>query len=180
MEAAVIPKRGGQKRKYTTNYDSKENYKKINDIESLLTYILDPSARGQIDFYGRINLFAFEPKDIVAEMKMLLNCFEKGKGFKIRHFCFAIDGIDYEKISKKRFKKSIIKLLGYFRGYPVVYALHENTEHLHIHFLVLAASYIGKKLDLTDQYLEGFEKYFAKSMNEFYSNDSKAKIILYY
>lgn len=48
----------------------------------------------------------------------------------------------------------------YFKGHTVKYAVHRNTEHLHIHFLVDNTSYIdGKQLDMSKSDLKRFKEY---------------------
>lgn len=77
---------------------------------------------------------------------------------QIRHFVVGFDPHDI--ISYDEAVRVANDVAKYFKGHTVKYAVHRNTEHLHIHFLVDNTSYIdGKQLDMSKSDLKRFKEY---------------------
>lgn len=77
---------------------------------------------------------------------------------QMRQFVLGFD--PHDKISYDEAVRVANDVAKYFKGHTVKYAVHRNTEHLHIHFLVDNTSYIdGKQLDMSKSDLKRFKEY---------------------
>lgn len=75
-------------------------------------------------------------------MEFIANQFQKNTGVRLRHFILSFD--NSEKLSHQNIMEIANLICDYIgRKYQVVFAVHEDTNHLHIHFVHNTISYIG-------------------------------------
>ncbi len=66
----------------------------------------------------------------------------------------------HDKADVKKAYKVAHEICGFFEGYYVKFAVHTNTQHIHIHLIIGNTSYItGKQLDMSKKDLSDFKKY---------------------
>lgn len=117
------------------------------------------SYRDAINYISRNNTIAYTGGENVAsiktaalEMEKLSASFHKDSGKRIRHSVLSYD--KNEQVTPEMadlFAKEIIQ--HYAPEFQIVYAVHEDTEHVHTHFVMNQVSYqdghryAGKKKD---------------------------------
>lgn len=95
------------------------------------------------------------PDTAAEEMQNVAIKFGKNKGKRIRHSILSFE--KEEHVTPERAKDYADQMIQHYASeYQIVYAVHENTENLHIHFVMSQISYIdghryaGKKKDYYD------------------------------
>lgn len=107
-----------------------------------INYIFNPEKAVMIGGSG-ISSYA----NAVDDMRDVAIRFGKDRGKRIRHSILAFEENEDVSIGEAdAFAKGIIA--HYAPEYQIVYAIHANTEHLHIHFVMNQISYIdGHRYD---------------------------------
>ena len=88
----------------------------------------------------------------VEQMEDTAEAFHQNKGTRLRHFVLCFD--DRENITLEKAQKIAIRAMRHYQSdYQILSAVHENTDHIHIHFVMNRISYLdgsryqGKKRD---------------------------------
>ena len=93
------------------------------------------------------------------EMTLLAQAFYKDSGLRLRHSVISFE--NSENIGINEVDQIARHAIAYYSGaYQIIYAVHEDAEHLHIHLVMNSVSYLdGKKYhgDKKDYY--GFINY---------------------
>ena len=120
----------------------------------VISYIFDPRKIPS----GYVGGLAVNPNNAVYEMSMLSRCYAQDSGVRLRHMILAFESGELDTM--KRGAACAAYQIGYeaakFYGwhYQIVYAVHENTDIIHIHFVMNTTDYLtglkyeGKKADL--------------------------------
>lgn len=112
-------------------------------------YISNPSHACCV---GGANISSLETAAV--EMQANAAKFQKDSGKRIRHSVLSFE--TYENITVEKANSFAQKIIQYYApDYQIVYAVHDNTEHVHIHFVMNQISltgtrYAGKKKDYYD------------------------------
>lgn len=111
-------------------------------FQTVITYILNPEKTPS-NYVGGI---AVDVSHAVQQMEILSNCFGKNDGVHLRHMILAFEPRELSR-SRKRSIELTYQLaypiaLYYGQHYQIVYAVHENTEKVHIHFVMNTTSYL--------------------------------------
>ena len=130
--------------------NGKGKYHDLGAREDVARYICNPS-KSHSGLMGGIGV----TEDIVESMNAVAARFQKTKGVQLRHFVlsFSPDELDCPECAFD-FACHIAQFIG--QDYQVVFAVHENTTNLHIHFMFNAISYrdghrySGKKKEYYD------------------------------
>lgn len=143
----------------------KEFYSDLSAIENVTNYIIaDKNNQGMIlPWVGSYNIFnvinsAWEMYSIKAYYNDLNRNY-------IRHFIISFEQSDYFTFADAMLMA--VKVCGYFCGdFQVVYAVHQNTRHLHIHFVLNTTSFVdGKRLRDSYESRARFYKYLRTCYN---------------
>lgn len=131
--------------------NKKGKYHDLTARETVVRYINNPykTIHG---FCGGVHV---TENDIADSMEKVAQQFGKTNGVKLRHFVlsFTPDEIDKPEIANA-IACQIAMFIG--REYQVAFAVHENTENLHIHLVFNSISYVdghryyGKKKEYYD------------------------------
>lgn len=107
------------------------------------------------------------------EMYVIKTYYNALSGKYIRHFVMSFEDSDYFTVADAIIMA--VKVCGYFcGGFQVVYAVHQNTKHLHIHFVVNTTSFVdGKRLSDSYEDRAQFKKYVRKCYNQVRSESGK-------
>ncbi len=154
-------------------------YQNPGDVERLIKYVMDENKRKELDIYGCINLIETEPHEMAMEMEKVKEIFDKQESYQIKHLCVDVGKTPFEKLKKQRFIYLFERALGYFRGVQIVYALHENTDILHIHLILNTVDIYGARLDLSDNKINGFKENFKKIFEKYYGNETVLMLLFY-
>jgi len=128
--------------------NGKGRYHNDDARETVIEYILNPMKA----INGYIGGCYVNPNDIVGSMNDVAQRFGKTQGVQLRHFVIAFhptETRDPQLVSQ--IANEISMYIG--QEYQTVFAVHENTENLHIHLMLNAISHIdghryqGKRKD---------------------------------
>ena len=113
------------------------NYNNINIKENAIEYILNP-FRAISGYVGGVGV---SPECPAESMQLVSEIFNKMNGIQIRHYILSFDP---EEFSAPYIVNDIAVQIAHTIGkeYQVVFAVHENKPHLHVHFIVNTISYI--------------------------------------
>lgn len=112
-------------------------YKNEDAKELVAEYILD--SRKTIS--GYIGGYAISPECPAQSMMLISEQFKKSHGVQLRHFVLAFSPYELtDPAIANEIGIRIAQLIG--REYQVLYAVHENCDHLHIHIMANSVSYI--------------------------------------
>jgi len=116
--------------------NAKTKYSDDNALESVIRYISNPNKIRSGYFSG----VAVDMNDPAKDMKLLSNSFKKYSRIRLRHFVVAFENgeVTIPEIADA-IGSEVAECIG--RKYQVVYAVHEDADHLHIHFVHNAVSY---------------------------------------
>lgn len=124
------------------NTDAKEN---------AINYILKPHKvkHGYVGGVGVSDVCPAESMQLVSEI------YNKTSGVQLRHYVVAFEAV--ELTNPKTAFEIACRIATYIgKTYQIVFAVHEDKDHLHIHFVANTVSYIdGRKYRGT--YAEFFE-----------------------
>lgn len=80
-------------------------------------------------------------QDIPGSMDVVAERFNKNTGVRVRHFILSFHPYEVNTPEvANAIGKQIIRYIG--KEYQAVYAVHEDTENLHIHIVMNAVSYV--------------------------------------
>lgn len=90
-------------------------------------------------------------KNAAEEMKKTAQSFGKDSGKRIRHSIISFD--ENSGVTEEEARDCAEKIVSYYSDYQTVYAVHGNTDNVHVHFVMNQVSctdghrYQGKKSD---------------------------------
>lgn len=121
---------------YTTG-NKNGKYRDLHTRNDLINYICSPS-KTTIEYCGYA---VTDPNNPVASMDDIALEFNKTTGVQARHFILAfMPGEILSPAIAYLIGQEFAAWLG--QEYQVVFAVHLNTDHIHIHFVTNAISYI--------------------------------------
>lgn len=123
-------------------------------IQNEIPYIL--RAKGdhiiKVRYYGGRNFLLGSVQDIIDQFYTVRAIFHKGDTIQGRHFVLSFSN-EYDNITPLQanyIAQNICEDLG--QEYQILYAVHEDSKHLHVHFFINATSlYNGKMLNFGKQ-----------------------------
>ena len=107
--------------------------------------------------FGSIGVYNKDVLGIIDDFKKLKKIHDRAGGVQIKHII-----ISFEKqpdLTPRKLRKLITKTLKYFGNeYQLVYAVHEDTDNLHVHIGINSVSFEGKKFNFKAKDRHKFEK----------------------
>lgn len=148
------------------------NYCNPDAVEKVVRYILRKDGRkknkvlpGEFDIFGSIGTCHKDIKGIIDDFSKTKEIFGKTGGVQIKHLIISFN--KQPKITPKKLGKFVIKTLKYYsQKYQVVYAVHEDTENLHIHVGINSVSIYGDKFSVRAEDMRAFRKRTEKIFKE--------------
>ena len=124
---------------YCPNY-----YKNASSIKNLIAYICRTNGEG-IRYYGTINLGNTDTTKLAKKIKCVQKYYKKTSGRRMYHYILSFNGNYADEDIKQLFlvAHDIIRL--YFYNTQIVFAIHEDTDHLHVHFVFSSVLLNGYK-----------------------------------
>lgn len=143
--------------------NGKGQYKDQNSTKDVLDYILDP-RKSKLGLYG---YFQVDPQDPAKSMRDVATFFGKEKGVQIRHYVITFPHYEAtEPILVAQFADYVAEYLS--ADYQTVYAVHEDSTYVHIHFVCNAINYrTGKRYPGDKKELYSFESFLRKLLRKF-------------
>ena len=117
--------------------NQKGKYHDLDSKSDVINYILNPE-KTHSKLYG---YELVDPMDPAESMQEVSNKFNKVKGIQIRHY--VISFLPYE-VSDPHIAHKIAEHIAMYIGYEyqTVYAVHENTDQIHIHIAHNSVSHV--------------------------------------
>ena len=142
-----------------------KNYKTQNDLENLIGYVLriKPSDRHRCSCggFGAGTITAYE------EMVKVQNHYGKTEDRLARHFIVSFNDsfyIDSETAVRLAYKIALY----YSSKYQIIFGVHEDTGHIHIHFVLNTVSFVnGLKFSESPSEFAKFKGYVENIVNEY-------------
>ena len=140
------------------------DYKNPDAVDKVVKYILRKEGRlkadgkiGKYYIFGSIGVYSKDIFGIIDDFKKLKQIHDKTDGVQIKHIIISFKKQPDLKSSK--LKKLIIQTLKYFGNkYQLVYAVHEDTDNLHIHIGINSVSFTGEKFNFRVEEQHEFTK----------------------
>lgn len=123
----------------------KELYYNKDAVKKLIYYILsDEKTPNRI--YGGVGVSTDNKENAVKQFFAVKQAYRNTKGKQAIHFWISFD--EKELHSLEEFRHIGYGIASFFGGeYQIIFALHENTDNYHIHFVVNTVNFItGKKI----------------------------------
>lgn len=121
----------------------KGDYKNYDAVEKVIRYTTNPEKTE--GYIGACGMDPFDPEHMIVQMHKVKRAFEKEKGYRqVKHFVVSFPDSGITKEQALRMAEEIATF--YKSRYQICYAVHSNTENLHIHFVMNTVSYIDGRL----------------------------------
>lgn len=105
--------------------------------EDVISYVINDNKMIH-NYLGGVQVNEY---DIVGSMKQISAHFKKENGVQIRHFIISFEPYELSNpLIVNEIAMHVMRYLG--KEYQAIYAVHENTESLHIHIVMNSVSYI--------------------------------------
>lgn len=106
--------------------------------KDVLDYILDPVKMP----HGYCGKYTVDQENPHESMLLIAERYGKTFGVKLRHFIISFD--PSELTDPKKAYDIALDIADFFiRDYQTVFAVHEDKDHLHIHFVINSISYVN-------------------------------------
>lgn len=140
--------------------DGRGYYKNESAISNLVKYILRVAKGGNeicIRYAGvrNIRIGDGSPKDIIRGIKAWQEYVGKTSGRRMYHYVLSFAGQPDAKVVDN-IARMVMNY--FFVGVQVVYAVHEDTNNIHIHFALGAVMVNGKKINYRKAYYYELKK----------------------
>ena len=131
----------------------KNDYDTDEALENVLSYILD--AEKSNGYVGGQNLIVDNAIDnIYRERRFFCDKTQK----RLYHFIISLE--EYEVIAPNELYLLCYSICNYFVEFQLVFAIHRNTENVHVHFALMPLSLTNeKKAGFDHATLYGFLEY---------------------
>lgn len=141
-------------------------------VEKVIRYIFRKNGRkknkvlpSEFDIFGSIGTYHKNIPGIIDDFIKTKEVFGKTDGVQIKHLLISFS--KPPKLTPTKLKKFIIKALKYYwRDYQLVYAVHEDTDNLHIHVGINSVSNDGMKFSVRAEDMKAFRKRTEKIFKE--------------
>lgn len=141
-----------------------EGYEHPLALKGLLKYIFTDKSTGNRCYYiGGANV---DPKNAEEEMGAVKRAYRKTEGRIARHFVVSLgsDGV-FLPHEANILARKICEY--YCMRFQIVYAVHEDTKNLHIHFVMNTVSFVdGRMFSEGPAELQRFKYYVQQLINE--------------
>lgn len=123
-----------------TTINGKSKYHDHESKQDVIDYILNP-FKIPSGFIGYMNV---DPRNPALSMHQCSALYGKDKGIQIRHFVVSFDRNEVlDSATANVIATEFMNYIG--REYPVLYAVHENTDQIHFHMAFNNVSLTGKR-----------------------------------
>ncbi len=122
-------------------------------IRNLIHYILKPSK--QVRYWGGCNFLVTNEENVIQQFYVVRKIHHHEGDIQARHFVlsFASESDDVNAYQAYRIAHEICVF--FQNEYQVAFAVHENTENIHIHFVINTTNLLtGRSLNLSNWLLE--------------------------
>lgn len=126
------------------------DYQTSQDVRNVISYATSPSKTNSDGIFGGAVL----PEIAAISMEGITHVFHQEDGLKLRHSVLSFS--PKEPVTPRQVKEIAKDCIRYYEDdYQIIAAVHEDRDHLHIHFVMNTTSYrTGRKYrgNKTDYY----------------------------
>lgn len=123
----------------------KSNYYKNKEcIKNLIEYVLQTKLGGA-RYIGALNVQYGTPKKIAKSIELIQKLCKKDNGRRMYHYILSGKGSYTNDDARQLYRVAEWIVQKYFGNTQIIYAVHENTENLHVHFVFSAVLINGYK-----------------------------------
>lgn len=140
-------------------------YNDLWAIKNVTEYIIADKTRPGYILPWTYSFNIFNLTQAAEEFMAIKQYYNDFGGKLLRHFVISFDKKDYFTVADAMILA--FKICGFFSSrFQVMYAVHQNTKHIHIHFVVNTTSFVdGKRLSDSYEDRAQFKKYVRKCYN---------------
>lgn len=121
-----------------------EDYPEKKDLQNLVHYMIQPD-KAVHGLVGGFSLLPIGEEAIIRQMETVKEVWHKTEGRQARHFVVSFAW--GERISEaEAWRLAYWIALYYADRYQIVYAVHEDTENVHIHFVFNPVSFVDGRI----------------------------------
>ena len=134
------------------NHLTKSHYPNDRDVKKLLAYISGRGKRSNTDKVLSVKAFGASKmhKEAAFQFLKVQKYYNKTSGRRCYHFIVSFPGEFTCIDAVQQSAANIAQKVFYQRGFQVFYAIHLDTDNLHIHFAVNSVNlHTGKKLHIS-------------------------------
>lgn len=144
--------------------NSEKLYHNKDAVHNLIHYAFEPEKTPH-RIWGGIGASIIDESTAIEHFLKVKEIFRNTKGKQLIHFWVSFENGEIENLQD--YLSVGYEIADFFKGqYQVVFALHENTETYHIHFVVNTVNFItGKKLRWQKGSWRRLQKYITCIMN---------------
>lgn len=115
---------------------TEKKYHDENSLYHVIAYCCNPEKTKS----GLIGGFGISLHDAAAQMDGLAQAYGKANGIRLRHMVLSFE--PGERISPQKVYQVAYQLAWYYgQEYQILFAVHEDKPHRHIHFIMNTVSY---------------------------------------
>lgn len=123
---------------------------KNNNLKNLLKYINNNVRHdGKVLYYNGIGL---DPEHAIRDMELCKRAYDKTGGTQVKHIVVSLEAGEENKLTDEEictFADRTADIIYDNTGCQIAYAVHGNTDNLHIHYAVNSVQINnGKKIDI--------------------------------
>lgn len=121
-----------------------EPYHHPGDLERVIDYILRSASLS-----GGVGV---DVDDAVFQMQLVKKFWHKTAGRQVRHFILSFSNTSSESLPLEDIYDLSLQIAQHYCArYQIVFGIHTNSDHVHVHFALNTVSYIDGKM-----YREGY------------------------
>lgn len=117
-------------------------YGDIQDLKNLVNYAIKPEHCIE-GIYGAQGVLKGNSDEMYRQMYEIKNYFNKKNGRQALHFILSFSKEEEKFIGLREALEIGYAVAGYFAGWQIVFGVHTNENHLHIHFAMNTVSYVN-------------------------------------
>ena len=138
-------------------------------LETVIGYCMDPAKTAK-GLTGGFNVYV---PQAAYEMRQLSWACGKDSGLRLRHWILSFSPQEAKRLGRRVYEE--LNKIAYYAAayyqyeYQIIYAIHEDKQHPHIHFVQNTVSFrTGKKYDGSYADYFGYLKYLSTFLREQY------------
>lgn len=124
-----------------------KKYNSLNAMRNLIYYVM-AADKTPNRIMGAVAVYPIEEKEIVRQFKQTQVLHRNQKKNRVMHILLSFSAEEAQWLNFKDYAKIGYSVANYYgnANHQVVFALHEDTDNPHIHFVVNRVNYVtGKK-----------------------------------
>jgi len=143
-------------------------YNTKGDLKRLLCYAVNPEHCTQ-NIVGAQGLLLGDGMSMYQQMWKVKEYFHKEDKRQALHYILSFSKEEEKYIEPEEALRIGYEVAHYFQRWQVVFGVHTNTEHLHIHFVVNCVSYEdGKCISIGIMQLQEIQSYARNRVQQYY------------